>query len=371
MTLKDMIPNVKPTIPIEDIQPILEDIKSILISRKLILGPHLQEFETQFKKYIGTDVAVGVGSAGTALQLLYQFFDVANKEVVMPALNFITVANAVIWAGGKPVFCDTAPDSFLPSLQSLKEKITPRTRGVVLVHITGHINPEIEEIKAFCKKNNLFLIEDCSHAHGSEYNGVKAGNMCDVGVFSFYPTKVMTSGTGGMVTTNNKEIENYLLSTRHHGQGKNLMDCQNLGGGWPLTEMAAVLGKYQLKHLEEWVRKRNAIADRYNKAFVNHHAIRLILPHGRSAYYKYQVMLAPECKKEEFIARMEGKGIACGEVYNPPIHLQPVYQKKFGYTRGMYPNTEAVCKCLVALPTFVEMKIEEQDIVINAVKESI
>lgn len=362
-----MIPNVKPYIPEEDIPRIMKDLESILRSRKLILGPHLREFEKQFREYVGTSHAIGIGSAGTALHLLYQFFDVAGKEVVMPSLNFITVANAVLFAGGKPVFCDTAPQSLLPSLESIMKAVTDQTRGIVLVHITGHINPEQEAIKSFCHKKNLFLIEDCSHAHGSEVNGFKAGNLCDAAVFSFYPTKVMTTGTGGMITTNTKEISDYAHSARHHGQGESLMDCQTIGGGWVMTEMAAVLGKYQLCHLEEWVQKRNVLAQRYDTAFASHPNIELLKPVGRSAYYKYQILLK-NANKKNFLAAMKKKEITCGEVYNPPIHLQPVYNMKFGYKLGMFPCTEDICSRLVALPIFVEMTEAEQDMVISAVQ---
>lgn len=361
-----MIPNVKPTIPEDDIPHILKDIESILRSRQLILGPHLHEFEKQFKQYIGTEYALGIGSAGTGLQLLYQFFDVAGKEVVMPSLNFITVANAVLFAGGKPVFCDTAPHSLLPSLETITRVVTNQTRGIVLVHITGHINPELDAIKAFCKQKKIFLVEDCSHAHGSEINGVRAGNLCDAAVFSFYPTKIMTTGTGGMITTNNKEISDYVRSARHHGQGESLMDCQTLGGGWTMTEMAAVLGKYQLSHLEEWVQKRNTLAQQYDAAFSSHQKIELIKPYGKSAYYKYQFLLKGVIKKN-FIAAMTEKEISCGEVYNPPIHLQPVYQRNLGYRHDMFPHTEEICSRLVALPLFIEMTEAEQKRVITAV----
>jgi len=362
-----MIPNVKPTIPEADIPLILRDIEDILRTKQLVLGKNLKEFESAFKQYVGTSFALGTTSCSQTLQMLFQYYNVAGKEIIIPTLNFISVANAVLWAGGTPVFCDSGKNSLLPTLATMKAVTTERTAGVVLVHIIGHINPELEEIKKFCTDNGLFLIEDCSHAHGSELHGKKAGNLCDAGVFSMFATKVMTTGTGGMLTTNNPAIAEYVLSARHQGQGKDLNDCKTIGGGWHMTEMVAVLGKYQLTHLEDWVLHRVKIAQEYNKAFVYHPKIQLLVPTGRSAYYKYQILLSPDVNKKAFMDKLEEVGIQCGQVYNPPIHLQPIYMQKFGYHSGMYPNAEDAANRLVALPLFVEMTSEEQKTVIDAV----
>jgi perosamine synthetase len=364
-----MILNVKPTIPEADVPLILRDLKEILLSRQLVLGRNLREFESAFKDYVGTAYALGTSSCSQTLQMLFQSFGVENREVILPTLNFISAANAVLWAGGTPVFCDTGRDSLLPTLETIQESRTGRTAGLVLVHITGHINPELAAIKQYCRDEGLFLIEDCSHAHGSHLDGVKAGNLCDAAVFSMFATKVMTTGTGGMLTTNDAAIAEYVLSSRHQGQGRDLSDCSTIGGGWHMTEMAAVLGKYQLRHLEEWVTRRGELARAYDRALAGHPKFQLLQPVGRSAYYKYQLLLSPSVDRKWLVERLGELKVQCGAVYSPPIHLQPVYQRRFGFRAGMYPNAEDVARRVVALPMFVEMTASEQQAVIDAVLE--
>jgi dTDP-4-amino-4,6-dideoxygalactose transaminase len=366
-----MIPNVKPTIPEADIPLILRDIKEVLLSRELVLGKNLRRFEDAFKEYVGAAHALGTSSCSQTLQMLFQYFAVEGREIILPTLNFISVANAALWSGGTPVFCDTGKNAILPTLESIAAKRSERTAGVVLVHITGHINPELSAIRDYCKQNGLFLVEDCSHAHGSAIDGVKAGNLCDAAVFSMFATKVITTGTGGVLTTNDPAIAQYVFSARHQGQGRDLTDCNTLGGGWHMTEMAAVLGRYQLGHLEEWVTRRVEIAHAYDQAFADHPKCQLLKPSGRSAYYKYQLLLSPEVDRKWLTSRLGERSVQCGAVYSPPIHLQPVYQRKFNYRPGAYPNAEDVARRVVALPLFVEITAEEQQTVIDAVLEAL
>ncbi len=366
-----MIPNVQPTIPEEDIPAILRDLREVLITRQLVLGKNLRAFEDAFRDYVGTAHAVGTSSCSQTLQMIFQFHGVAGREVLLPTMNFISAANAALWAGGTPAFCDTGRDAVLPTLETLRAGRTERTAGVVLVHLTGHINPELPAIRDYCRAEGLFLVEDCSHAHGSELDGVKAGNLCDAAVFSLFATKVITTGTGGMLTTNDPRLAAYVLSARHQGQGRDLTDCSTIGGGWHLTEMGAVLGRYQLGHLEEWVVRRGELAREYDRAFAKHPRCRPVRPVGRSAYYKYQLLLSPEVDRQRLIRHLAERGVQCGAVYDPPIHLQPVYRKKFGYREGMYPNAEDVARRVIALPMFVELTATEQATVIEAVLEAL
>jgi perosamine synthetase len=366
-----MIPNVLPTIPEADIAPMLRDIREILTTRQLVLGKNLAAFEAAFRDYVGTAHAVGTSSCSQTLQMVFQHFGVAGREVLLPTMNFISAANAALWAGGTPAFCDTGRDSVLPTLETLRAGRTERTAGIVLVHITGHINPELPAIRDYCRAEGLFLVEDCSHAHGSELGGVKAGNLCDAAVFSLFATKVITTGTGGMLTTNDPRLAAYVRSARHQGQGRDLTDCATLGGGWHLTELAAVLGRYQLSHLEEWVVRRGELARVYDRAFADHPRCRPIPPVGRSSYYKYQLLLAPGVDRKRLVGRLAERNVQCGAVYDPPIHLQPVYREKFGYREGMYPHAEDVARRLVALPLFVEMTAAQQETVIGATLEAL
>lgn len=366
-----MIPNVQPTIPEDDLPAILRDIRELLATRQLVLGKNLRAFEEAFRAYVGTDLAVGTSSCSQTLQMIFQHFGVEGREVLLPTMNFVSAANAVLWAGGTPAFCDTGRESLLPTLETIRAGRTDRTAGVVLVHITGHVNPELPAIRSYCRAEGLFLVEDCSHAHGSHLDGVKAGNLCDAAVFSLFATKVITTGTGGMLTTNDPAIAAYVRSARHQGQGKDLTDCETIGGGWHLTEMAAVLGRYQLGHLEEWIVRRNQLAREYDRAFEGHPKCRLLRPAGRSAYYKYQLLLAPGVDRRRLTSHLAERNVQSGAVYDPPIHLQPVYRRKFGYREGMYPNAEDVARRVIALPLFIELTTAEQRHVVDSVREAL
>jgi len=249
------IPGAKPYI--EDIQEITKDIKRVLESRRLILGPYTRRLEEMFREYIGVKYAIATSSCTSALEIVLRYINVNNKEVIVPANTFIACPNSVIYAGGKVIFADTNKDSFCIDYKDVLKKITPKTKAVMAVHLAGLPVPEIFAIRALCKKKKIFLIEDASHAHGAVIDGRKVGSIGDFGCFSLYPTKIMTSGVGGLITTNNRELADFAKSVRHHGQGESLDRIVNFGNDWLMDELSAVLGVYQLKRLEINVSKRN------------------------------------------------------------------------------------------------------------------
>lgn len=363
------IPSTMPFFRENDIQEISEEVQNILKNGRLILGPYTYEFEENFGEYCGVKHAIAVSSCTAALEIVLRYFDVGGKEVIVPTNTFIATSNAVLYSGGIPVLTDINPDTLCMDPDSLLKNITPKTKGVIIVHIAGIISPEIEEIKQICKDRNLFLIEDDAHAHGAMINGQKAGSLADAGCFSFYPTKVMTTCTGGMITTNDDGLADYAISLRHHGVGTALEDITNLGNDWLMDEISALLGIYQLKSLEANVNRRNEIAQKYDEYLKNIEEIGLftVQPNIRCSYYKYPVILSRNINKKKLIERMESEqGIRLGSSYDPPSHLQPAYQKVFGFKKGMFPKAEGILQRVVCLPMFVQMTDEQVKYVLQS-----
>ena len=369
-----IIPTTRPYFKEDDIQAICNDVHEILKSGRLILGPYTEDFETRFRKYCGVRHAIAVSSCTAALEIVLRYYDVKDKEVIVSTNTFIASSNAVIYSGGIPILADINSETLCLGKNDLLKQITSKTTGVILTHLAGLITPELEEIKEICKKKDLFLIEDAAHAHGAMINGKKAGSLGDAGCFSFYPTKVMTTCIGGMITTQDDALADYAVSLRHHGVGKDLNNIVNLGNDWLMSEITALLGIYQLKALEENIARRNEIAQRYANSLADIEGISLfqVPSHIRHSYYKYPIKLSENINRDELIAAMKHKhDINLGSSYDPPCHLHPVYQRLFRFRTGMFPVSDEILKQVAALPMFVQMNNEEVDYVVESLKEEI
>ncbi|MDO8578028.1 MAG: DegT/DnrJ/EryC1/StrS family aminotransferase [Dehalococcoidales bacterium] len=363
------IPSTKPFFSDESIKAISGEIEQVLKSGNLILGPYTSRFEASFKEYCGVKRAVGVSSCTAALEIVLRYFDVTDSDVVVPTNTFIATSNAVLYAGGHPVLADINPDTLCLDPKDLQQRITPQTKGVIVVHLAGLPCPDVNEIHSICRENGLFLIEDVAHAHGGTIGGRKTGSIGDAGCFSFYPTKVMTTCTGGMITTNDDKLANYAVSLRHHGVGSGLTQIVNLGNDWLMNEVDAVLGFHQLAALENNLRQRNDIASQYSTAFEDcEWASTFRVPADiRHSYYKYPVLLSPAIDRQQLNQRMKKeRGIALGSVYDPPCHLQPVYQRIFGYRDGMFPVADNILKRVCCLPMYPQMTATEVKYVVDS-----
>ncbi len=370
---KNRIAAARPVIPPEEIEEIQLAIKDILQSGWLILGEHTRQFEQEFKSYIGVEHAVAVSTCTAAIQIALRYFQIHGREIILPTNNFIGVVSAVLYEGGLPVLADMNPETFCVDTDDLLSRITPRTAGVILVDIAGLVCPDIDHIRSECKKRGLFLLEDASHAHGAEIDGRKAGSLADVGCFSFYPTKIMTTGTGGMLTTNDEGLAAYARSVRHHGVGSSLDDVVNLGSDWCLSEMHAVLGRFQLKRLDEIVDHRNHMVDRYKEGLQQFPWISVpACPENfRHAYYKFPLLLQEGLDAYRFRRTMfEEYQIENGAIYDPPCHLQPVLREKYGFKEGMFPQAESALRRQFCPPIHSALTEQEVDSVIAAMKEA-
>ena len=364
------VKNTKPYIPQRDINPMLADIKDALEKGNLTFGT--ETFEEEFAKYTGTKYAVAVNSGTSAIEAPLRYLNVKNKEVIVPTNTMVASANAVIFAGGTPVMADMDITNLCADFEDIKRKVNKNTAGIIIVHSCGFIPPYIFELKKFCNENDLFLLEDAAHAHGTSIKGHKAGSIGNVGSFSFFPTKLMTTGEGGMVTTNNKELADYIKQVRHHGQKNGLMT--ELGYNWRMPQLSAILGRYQLKRLDGFIKRRNEIASKYAKAFEGIEEIELIkvpeyITHG---YWKYPILIKSRYTAKEFQTLLKEKyDIDTGTVYYPPVHLQPYYKENYGYKEGDMPKSEKNLVREICLPIFVDITDEQLDHVIKSVKKEL
>jgi perosamine synthetase len=372
MIVPKKIASASPFFDEESINGILNEIKLTLKSGILTDGPQVQQFEKDFANYVGVKHAVAVSSGTAALEILLRLYGIERKEVIVPTNTFVATPTAVLFSGGKPVFADIKENTLCIDPKDLERKVTPKTAGVILVHLAGLVCPEIKEIRSFCQDNHLFLLEDAAHAHGAMIDGQMAGSLCDGGAFSFYPTKVMTTGQGGMITTNDSDIAAKAHSMRNHG-----LDSERImvmfGDNWCMSEVTAILGRYQLANLETFIQKRNEIANVYGSLLEENDAVTPIKKPAnvRHSYYKYPVRLHG-IEKEKVMAALKNEfGIDTGSLYYPPCHLHPWYIANLGTHEGDLPVSEAVLKQVLCLPMHPGLTEETARYVVNSLNTCI
>jgi dTDP-4-amino-4,6-dideoxygalactose transaminase len=252
-------------------------------------------------------------------------------------------------------------------------RISSKTAGVIVVHVAGLVCPQIKELYKLCKDNGLFLIEDCAHAHGAMIDGIMAGAIGDAGCFSFYATKVMTAGEGGMITTNDSSLAEAARIMRNHGQNSQSLMVK-LGYNWRMGEINAILGEHQLEKLDFFVNRRNELAQVYNELLKSVDGVSILAkpPNIRHSYYKYIAVLRKDISVEKVREILRVKfNVETGHLYYPPIHLHPYYQENFGTAEGDFPVAEDVLPRALCLPLHVGLTKEDVAYVTNALENSI
>lgn len=368
------IPPAKPYFPHDDIQHIENDVKKILNSGMLTLGEYTKRFETEFAQLCNVRHAVAVNSGTSAMEIALRAIGVQKgHEVLVPTNTFSATAAVVVLVGAKPVFTDIDPESLCIDSDNVKKHLTNKTKAIIAVHIGGLICPEIKAIKEICEDNNLFLVEDAAHAQGSLLDEKAAGSFGEGGCFSFYPTKVMTTGEGGMITTDNSEFAKKAIILRDQGKESfNSNIIVEVGYNWRMNEISAAIGLTQLHRLKEFIKQRNEIASHFDNELSNTRGIKpLKVPkNALSNYYKYVAFLAPEIPRDAFKQRLREKGVRLsGEVYWPPLHMQPVYKRLLRVKEGDFPMAEEACRSMVCLPIYSQMSMDEAEYVTEKVKD--
>ena len=340
------IPIAKPLIDNSEI----ENVVKVLKSGMLASGEWVKDFEEKFANYVGTNYAISTTSGTVALDVALKALGIREgDEVIVPDFTFIATANAVLYQNAKPVFADVDEKTFNINPDDVLEKVTPKTKAIIGVHLFGHPF-DVRSILEICEDYNLYLIEDCAQAHGAEYKGKKVGSFGDVGCFSFYPTKHITTGEGGMITTNNEEIANKIKLLINHGQSQKYLHT-TLGYNYRMTNIQAAIGIAQLEKLDKFNEKRI-----YNANYLNRNLkIPIETPfkekHVKHVYHQYVIKFKDDfpMKRDEFIDYLSKNGIGSAIHYPMPIHKQPLYQK-LGYPEDICPISEEVSKKVLSLP---------------------
>ena len=370
------IPPVKLFFPQKDIEQIKEDVEKILESGLLTLGEYTRRFEIEYAKLCDVRHAVSVNSGTSALEIALRTLGLkSGDEVLVPTNTFTATVSTVCFSGGKPILTDTNPDTLCMDVKNVQTYMTPKTRGVILVHIGGLVCPDVQAIKKVCSDHHLFLIEDAAHAHGSSINGQSAGSLGDIGCFSFYPTKIITTGEGGMITTNNEDVAEKAKILRDQGKEDfHSNTIIQLGYNWRLPEISAAIGLTQLKKLPEIIEKRNNIAQHYDEEL---NMLSGIAPLRKPSnivhnYYKYVAFLDQDIDRDQLKGKLKEKGVNCGgEVYWPPLHMQPVYRRLLGTKEGDFPTAEDVCSRMICLPIYTQMSVRDAEYVTDKLKQAL
>jgi perosamine synthetase len=348
-------------------------MREVLDSGWLTLGKFNKQLEEEFAKRHRVKHAVAVNSGTSAIEIILRILNVEGKEVIVPTNTFFATAAAVVHAGARPRFADISPQTFTLSLETIKRALTRKTVGVIIVHIGGLISPEILEIKAFCDNKGLFLIEDAAHAHGSSFNGQMAGTFGIASSFSFYPTKVMTSGEGGMIVTNEDKIKEEALIYRDQGKAGFYGNFHvRMGYNWRMSELHAIVGLAQLRRLDEFIAVRRRIARLYDEGLKEIEGVQpVLLPPGvESCYYKYMALLERGIDRsllKKVLKEQYGVTLS-GEVYEIPLHRQPVFER---YSSRQFPIAEDICARHICLPIYSDMTEDEAQYVINSLAKAI
>jgi len=369
------VPFHRPFISKDDIDGVVESLREGWIT----MGEKTIQFEKKFADYIGSSHAVAVNSATAALHLALKAVGLKEgDEVIIPAMTFVASAEVVRYFGARPVFVDIDKGTHLMQVEKIEEKITEKTRVIMPVHYAGQ-PCDMDGIVQIAEKYDLFVIEDAAHSLPAWYKEKKIGTMGDITCFSFYATKTLTTGEGGMVVTNNGEWADRIRVLRLHGISKDAWKRYSSAGSWKYdvletgykyntTDICAALGLTQLKKLESMWHAREEIANRYNGSFRENPGLIVyeVKSDRRSSWHLYPLKLDPSVLRigrDDFIETMKKRGIGTS-VHFIPLYLFTCY-RDMGYISKDYPNTDWVFDRIVSLPIFPGMKKEEVDYVID------
>lgn len=359
-------PIAKPYITRSEERLILE----VLRSGNLSLGPKYTEFEKKFAEKIGTKYACAVSSGTAGLHLAMIAAGIGpGDEVITSPFSFIASANCILCVGAKPVFVDIDPLTYNIDPSKIEEKITPRTKAILPVHIFGQA-ADMTKIIKIAKKHGLKIIEDACESICAEHNRQKVGTFGESAVFAFYPNKQMTTGEGGMITTNSEKIYKLCGSLRNQGRSENMqwLDHERLGYNYRMDELSAALGITQLEKLDFLINERRKVAALYTKyllPYSNLVQIPAITQNNSHTWFVYVVLLKRNnLKRDKLIIEMANQGIST-KPYLPSIHLFSFYKKRFGYEKGDFPVSEMVSNSSLALPFYIGLKKEDIKYITN------
>jgi len=375
------LPYGKQWIDDDDIKAVINALKSDYITT----GPTISQFEKAVAEFVGAKYAVAFSSGTAALHAACFAAGIKEKdEVITTPLTFAASANCILYVGAHPVFADINPNTYNISPKSIQSQITEKTKAIIAVDFTGQ-PADYDEIMSIAKNNKIIVIGDAAHSLGSTYKGGKVGSIGDMTMFSFHPVKHITTGEGGMITTNNEDYYEKLLQFRSHGITRDpqklskinepwYYEMQELGFNYRMTDIQAALGLSQMKKLKTFIEKRREFAKIYNDAFEDMDAIITPFqqPSCHSSWHLYIIRINSEklsTNRSEIFQALLAENIGVN-VHYIPVYLHPYYQK-IGYKKGLCPNAEKIYQEIITLPLFPKMSERDLNDVIAGVKKVI
>lgn len=361
------IPIAKVVLSDEEIKAAVEVLRSGMLRQ----GKKVEEFEKTFADRVGAKFAIAVSSGTAALHIAYLATLEKGGEVLVPSFTHISTASMVCFAGCRPVFCDIDPKTFTIDVEDAKERITSKTIAIAPVHLFGNAC-EIDEIIEVAEDYKLKIVWDAAQALGTEYKGKDVGSFDDVVCYSFYPTKNITTGEGGMIVTNNKEIARKCRLLREHGQERKYYHIM-LGFNYRMTDVEAAIGIEQLKKLDQFIDKRIN-----NAEFLTRHLSKIdgivtpyVKPYVKHTYNQYSILVEEEklgMSRDNLAEALRKEGIGTAIHYPRPLHLQPVFKNMFGTKEGDLPVSEEISKKILALPVHPHLSKNELERILYTIQ---
>jgi dTDP-4-amino-4,6-dideoxygalactose transaminase len=372
--MRDMIPINQPSMGKEEIETVVEVLKSGILTEKSGRGPRVLQFEKEFAKFVGAKHAIAVSSGTAALHASLLAAGIQpGDEVVVPSFTFSATAGAVVLAGGKPAFADIDADTYCITRESIEAVLTRATKVIMPVHMYG-LCADMDPITELARNRGIVVIEDAAQAHGAEYNARKAGSLGDAACFSFYPGKNMTTGEGGMITTSDDDLAEQLKRIRTHGEERPYWVARQ-GHNYRMPEMAAAIGAVQLKRLPGFLQDRRKNAEYLTeKLGVLGKLVMPKEPTGRKhSWYLFTARLrgANAGKRNKLVEKLRSKNIGCSVYYESPVHMFPYYRDLQSTRRSPLPETERACRQVFSLPVHPMLKQTELQYVTDSVKRAI
>ena len=357
-----MINIAKPIIGEEEIEAVTEVLKSGMIAQ----GPKVDQFQKEFSKFVETKHSIATSSGTTALHTALLAAGVKpGDEVITTPFTFAATSNSILYSDATPVYADIVPETFNLNPEKIEEKITDKTRAIVPVHLYGQ-PADMDAINEIAEKHDLKVIEDAAQAHGAVYKGRKIGSIGDLGCFSFYPTKNMTTSEGGMVTTNDDDLAEKSAMIRAHGESKRY-EQSLLGYNYRMTDIAASIGLVQLKKIDEFNAKRNENAEYLSQGMKDIPGITtpIVADNVTHVFHQYTIRVSKD--RDKFKEFLTEHGIGTGIHYPIVLYKQPFYER-MGIT-GNCPEAEKAASEVISLPVHPSLTREELDTIIETVKK--
>lgn len=362
--MKFNIPVSSPLIGEEEAQAVYEVVKGGWVS----MGETVSKFESEFAEYVGAKHAISTINGTAALHLAVLAAEIKEgDEVLVPDITFISTANTVMYERAEAIIIECDELTYNLSLEDAKKRITDKTKVIIPVDMNG-LPVDYDAVFAFARDNGLKVISDSAESLGAEYKDQKVGSLAWLHIFSFFPNKNMTTGEGGMVTTSDDDSAKLIRELRNQGQDYRYNHI-HLGFNYRMTNVTAAIGRVQLKRLNSIWDKKNNIAAKYAQAFSNEKCFSA--PHipdyvSKPSWYMYPIKVEEHIDRDKVVYELAARGIDTRLSF-PPIHIQPYYMKKFGYTESTYPLSYKAWKSKIDLPIGPTLTDEEQDYVIDNV----